>query len=58
MAARSGTSFAELAKRVDGERDPTVPLASALRVAALGFASAGHGPNEEATATAEPDEAN
>ena len=57
MAARSGASFAELAKRVDGERDPTVPLASALRVAALGFAAAGHGATEGATATAEPDEA-
>ena len=35
IAARNGESFAGLVARVDAERDPTVPLASVLRVMAL-----------------------
>ena len=39
MAAVEGVSFAALASRIDRERDTTVPLASALRVAAVDFLS-------------------
>ena len=35
IAAAEGGSFAGLVARADAERDPTVPLASALRVLAL-----------------------
>ena len=35
IARRNGASFSALVARVDRERDPAVPLASALRVLAL-----------------------
>ncbi len=35
IAAREGCSLASLVARIDGERDPGRPLASALRVLAL-----------------------
>ncbi len=44
IAAREGTSLAALVARVDaGRADPTLPLASALRVLALRRAGGGAG---------------
>jgi predicted DNA-binding ribbon-helix-helix protein len=41
MAAAEGAPLARLAARIDAARPPGVALASALRVAALGWAIAG-----------------
>ncbi len=43
QAAHSGETLAKLLTRVDGARDPSHPLASALRIEALRFAAAVNG---------------